>query len=164
MCVVLVLGIDPGSRYTGYGVVRKQGRDLIYVASGRVNAAKAGELPDRLPVIYEAMQQLLGEFEPDVAALESVFFAKNAMSSLKLGHARGVSMLACQLADVSVHEYAPATVKQAVAGHGRADKSEVLQMVKMTLEIEGDLAEDAADALAVAICHCQSSGFADRLG
>ncbi|MGM0555614.1 MAG: crossover junction endodeoxyribonuclease RuvC [Myxococcota bacterium] len=161
---MLVLGIDPGSRYTGYGVVRKRGRDLIYVASGRVNAAKAGELPQRLPVIYSAMQELLREFEPDVAALESVFFAKNAMSSLKLGHARGVSMLACQLAEVSVHEYPPATVKQAVAGHGRADKDEVAQMVKMTLELEGDLAEDAADALAVAICHCQTAGFSDRLG
>lgn len=161
---MLVLGIDPGSRYTGYGVVRKQGRELVYVASGRVNAAKAGELPERLPVIYRAMSELIEEFSPDEAALESVFFAKNAMSSLKLGHARGVTMLACQLAEVEVHEYPPATVKQAVAGHGRAGKDEVLQMVKMTLNLEGDLAEDAADALAVAICHCQSAGFNSRLG
>lgn len=160
---MIVMGIDPGSRFTGYGVVEGRGADVVYVASGRVNAAKAGELADRLPVIFDAMEDLIGEFAPDVAAMESIFYAQNAMSSLKLGHARGVSMLAVQLADIPVHEYTPATVKQAIAGHGRADKDEVAQMVKMTLDLEGRLDEDASDALAVAICHCQSAGFDDRL-
>ena len=158
------MGIDPGSRYTGYGVVEGRGPEVYYVASGRVNAAKAGELSERLPVIWEAMVELVDEFEPDVAAMESIFYAQNAMSSLKLGHARGVSMLALQLAEVPVHEYSPASVKQAIAGHGRAKKDEVAQMVKMTLELEGNLAEDASDALAVAICHSQTAGFDERLG
>lgn len=160
---MLVLGIDPGSRYTGYGVVRKSGSDIIYVASGRINAARAGDLSERLPVIYEGICEIIQEFEPEQSAVESIFFAKNAMSSLKLGHARGVSLLALQMANVPLSEYPPASVKQAVAGHGRATKDEVNHMVKMTLRLEGDLAEDAADALAVAICHCQAAGFADRL-
>jgi crossover junction endodeoxyribonuclease RuvC len=160
---VLILGIDPGSRYTGYGVVRKSGSEIIYVASGRINAARAGDLSERLPVIYEGICEIIEEFEPAQSAVESIFFAKNAMSSLKLGHARGVSLLALQMADIPLHEYPPASVKQAVAGHGRATKDEVNRMVKMTLRLEGDLAEDAADALAVAICHCQAAGFADRL-
>lgn len=160
---MLVLGIDPGSRYTGYGVVRKSGSDLFYVAAGRINAARAGDLSERLPIIYGGICEIIEEFEPEQCAVESIFFAKNAMSSLKLGHARGVSLLALQLADVALYEYPPASVKQAVAGHGRANKDEVKRMVKMTLQIEGDLAEDAADALAVAICHCQAAGFEDRL-
>ncbi len=160
---MLVLGIDPGSRYTGYGVVRKSGGDIIYVASGRINAAKAGDLSERLPLIFSGIQEIITEFEPAQSAVESIFFAKNAMSSLKLGHARGVSLLALQLAEIPLSEYPPATVKQAVAGHGRATKDEVLGMVKMVLSLEGDLAEDAADALAVAICHCQAAGFEDRL-
>lgn len=160
---MLILGIDPGSRYTGYGVVRKSGSDIIYVASGRINAARAGDLSERLPVIYGGIQEIIAEFEPDQGAVESIFFAKNAMSSLKLGHARGVSLLALQLADIPLYEYPPASVKQAVAGHGRANKDEVQTMVKMVLQLQGDLAEDASDALAVAICHCQAAGFQDRL-
>jgi crossover junction endodeoxyribonuclease RuvC len=157
------MGIDPGSRYTGYGVVRKRGADLIYVASGRINAARAGELSARLPVIFEGLREIIEEFSPDESAVESIFFAKNAMSSLKLGHARGVSLLALQLAGIPLSEYPPTSVKQAVTGHGRADKDEVQQMVKLTLRLRGNLAEDASDALAVAICHCQVAGFADRL-
>ncbi|MFW5966997.1 MAG: crossover junction endodeoxyribonuclease RuvC [Persicimonas sp.] len=160
---MLILGIDPGSRYTGYGLVEKAGRDVVYVASGRINAAKAGELSERLPVIYSGICEIVDEFEPDEAAVESVFFAQNAMSSLKLGHARGVALLSLQLADVPLFEYPPATVKQAAAGHGRATKDEVARMVKMTLGLEGELAEDASDALAVAICHAQAAGFEDRL-
>lgn len=160
---MLVLGIDPGSRYTGYGLVEKDGRHLHFVAAGRINAASAGELPDRLPVIYDGMTELLDEFDPVEAAVESIFFAKNAMSSLKLGHARGVALLTLAHANLPLYEYPPATVKQTVAGHGRASKDDIQRMVKMTLRLEGDLAEDAADALAVAICHCESRNFADRL-
>ena len=160
---MLVLGIDPGSRYTGYGVVRKSGSNMSYVAAGRINAARAGDLSERLPVIYSGICEIIEEFDPEQSAVESIFFAKNAMSSLKLGHARGVSLLALQMADVPLYEYPPASVKQAVAGHGRANKDEVKHMVKMTLKLEGELAEDASDALAVAICHCQAAGFEDRL-
>lgn len=160
---MLVLGIDHGSRYTGYGVVRKNGSELVYVASGRINAARAGELSARLPVIYEGIREIIETYTPEQCAVESIFFAKNAMSSLKLGHARGVALLALSMADIPLSEYPPTSIKQAVAGHGHAKKDEVQQMVKLTLKLRGELAEDAADALAVAICHCQFAGFAERL-
>lgn len=160
---MLILGIDPGSRYTGYGVLKKRGSELVYVGSGRINAARAGDLSARLPVIFEGIQQIITEFRPETAAVESIFHAKNAMSSLKLGHARGVALLALQLAEIPLSEYPPTSVKQAVAGYGRASKDELGRMVKLTLNIEGRLAEDASDALAVAICHCQAAGFEDRL-
>lgn len=160
---MLVLGIDPGSRYTGYGVVEKNGSDLIYIASGRINAARAGELSARLPVIFDGICEIIETYSPDESAVESIFFAQNAMSSLKLGHARGVSLLAIGMASIPLSEYPPTSVKKAVAGHGHANKDEVQEMVKMTLKLRGKLAEDAADALAVAICHCQVAGFAERL-
>lgn len=160
---MLVLGIDPGSRYTGYGVVQKNGAELTYVASGRINAARAGELSARLPVIYEGICEIIQTYSPDESAVESIFTAKNAMSSLKLGHARGVALLALAVADVPLSEYPPTRVKQAVAGHGHASKDEVQKMLKVILKLRGELAEDAADALAIAICHCQAAGFARRL-
>lgn len=160
---MLVLGIDPGSRYTGYGVVQKNGAELIYIASGRINAARAGELSARLPVIYEGVCEIIETYSPDESAVESIFFAKNAMSSLKLGHARGVALLALGMAEIPLSEYPPTRIKQAVAGHGHASKDDVQKMVKVALKLRGELAEDAADALAVAICHCQVAGFAQRL-
>ena len=153
-----VVGIDPGSRYTGYGIVERRGRETVYVASGRINATARDQIADRLPILYDGITQVLEEFSPDEAAVESIFTAYNAKSTIKLGHARGVSVLAVRHAEVVLNEYAPARVKKTVAGHGRADKAQVQRMVKMRLDLEGDLAEDAADALAVAICHCQ---FAD---
>jgi len=160
---VRVVGIDPGSRYTGYGVVSRRGRDIVYVGSGRINAAKAGDLPNRLPLIYDGVTQILEEFEPDVAAVESVFTAYNAQSTIKLGHARGVAVLALSHAELDFEEYPPARVKKTVAGHGRSSKDEIQKMVKMRLDLEGDLAEDAADALAVAICHCQISKLPKKM-
>ncbi len=162
--ILYVIGLDPGSRYTGYGIVEKKGQELTHVASGRINAARAGEFPDRLEVIYGALSDILSEFECSAAAMESIFTARNAMSSLKLGHARGVSMLALRHAELDVAEYAPAKVKQAVAGHGRARKEDVAHMVKLALSIpDAKLSEDASDALAVAICHCHMLDFEARL-
>jgi crossover junction endodeoxyribonuclease RuvC len=160
---VLVIGIDPGSRYTGYGLVRKRGNALEHVASGRINAASAGTFLDRLDVIYRGICGVLEEYEPQEAAIESIFTAKNAMSSLKLGHARGVSLLALRHSQLALHEYPPATVKQAVAGHGRATKDQVQHMVRIVLGLKVEVAEDAADALAVAICHCQTIDFTRKL-
>ena len=162
---MFVIGLDPGSRYTGYGIIEKSGQDLRHVTSGRINAVKAGDFADRLEVIYGALTDILAEFECTTAAMEGIFTARNAMSSLKLGHARGVSMLALRHANLDVAEYAPAKVKQAVAGHGRARKEDVARMVKMALQIkDAKLSEDASDALAVAICHCQMIDFERRLG
>lgn len=159
-----VIGLDPGSRYTGYGIVKKNGQDLQHVTSGRINAVKAGEFADRLEVIYDALSDILSEFPCAAAAMESIFTGRNAMSSLKLGHARGVSLLALRHAELDVSEYAPAKVKQAVAGSGRARKEDVARMVKLVLEIpDAKLSEDASDALAVAICHCQMLDFERRL-
>lgn len=150
-----VVGIDPGSRYTGYGVVARRGRDITYVGSGRINATVEDRLESRLPIIYDGVDQVLDQFDPDVAAIEAIFTAYNAQSTIKLGHARGVSVLAVRHAGLTLHDYPPAKVKKTVAGHGRAKKGQIQKMVKMRLDLEGDLDEDAADALAVAICHCQ---------
>lgn len=161
---MLVIGIDPGSRYTGYGVVRKKGQTLEHVASGRVNASsKTLTFSDRLDIIYQGITNVLEEYAPDQAAVESVFSARNAMSSLKLGHARGVALLALRHAELELNEYAPAMVKQTVAGHGRATKDQVESFVRLRLSLRTALYEDAADALAVAICHCQAFDFARRL-
>ncbi len=152
---MLVLGIDPGSRYTGYGLVTRRDRETEYVASGRINATGASSLDDRLPILYDGVSQILEQFDPDAAAVEAIFTAYNSKSTIKLGHARGVAVLAIRHVEVPLHDYPPARVKKTVAGHGRADKSQIQRMVKMRLDLEGDLSEDAADALAIAICHCQ---------
>ncbi len=161
---MLILGIDPGSRYTGYGLVRRRGREAEYVTSGRINAAKAGDFDARLPLIYRGMTELLETYSPTAVAIEAIFTAYNAQSTIKLGHARGVAVLAVSHAELPMSDYPPARVKKTVAGHGRAKKEQVQQMVKMRLGIDGDLAEDAADALAVALCHCQAAEFERHLG
>jgi crossover junction endodeoxyribonuclease RuvC len=161
---VLVIGIDPGSRYTGYGIVNKQGQNIEHVASGRINASnKALDFIDRLEIIYRGLSHILEEYAPEQAAVESVFTARNAMSSIKLGHARGVALLALRHANLELNEYAPALVKQSVSGHGRATKDQVQSMVRLRLKLRSELLEDAADALAVAICHCQAVDFTRRL-
>jgi len=161
---VKVVGIDPGSRHTGYGVVRGQGREISYVASGRIDATDEDAIEDRLPILFEGVGYVLEKFEPDEAAIESIFTAHNAQSTIKLGHARGVSVLAVRDAEVPLHDYPPAKTKKTVADHGRATKQEVQRMVKMHLDLEGDLTEDAADALAVAICHCRMVNIPAALG
>jgi crossover junction endodeoxyribonuclease RuvC len=152
---MLVLGIDPGSRYTGWGLVTRRDRETDYVASGRINATDASSLEDRLPILYDGITQVVEQFDPDEVAVEAIFTAYNSKSTIKLGHARGAAVLAIRHLEVELEDYPPARVKKTVAGHGRADKSQIQRMVKARLDLEGDLSEDAADALAVAICHCQ---------
>lgn len=161
--VLLVIGIDPGSRYTGFGIIRKNGAVFEHVTSGRINATGADQFLDRLDIIYQGISSVLDEWKPEQAAVESIFSGKNAMSSLKLGHARGVSLLALQHAQLDLHEYAPASIKQAITGNGRATKDQMQQMIRMLLKLKVTPAEDAADALAVAICHCQAYDFSKRL-
>lgn len=160
---MIVVGIDPGSRFTGYGVVAKGRRDVEYVGSGRINATDCDQVEDRLPILYDGVDQVIDEFAPDEVAIESIFTAYNAQSTIKLGHARGVAVLAVRHAGVPLHNYPPAETKKTVAGHGRATKDEVEKMVKMHLDLDGELAEDAADALAVAICHCRMADTAEAL-
>ncbi len=149
-----VLGIDPGSRITGYGVVDKgKGGKLAHVCDGHVLLDPSAPLPERLLAISNALKSIIDEFKPDAMSIESIFFAKNVDSAIKLGEARGVPLLCAASSGVPVYEYAPRSVKQAVTGYGNATKEQVQKMVKMLLRTQAQLKPDAADALAIAICH-----------
>ena len=160
-----VIGIDPGSRYTGYGIVEFRGPHCRHIASGRINASKGEDFSDRLNLIYSGLRQVLDEFPCSFAAAETVFVGKNVMSTIKLGQARGVALLALNQANLPLSEYAPTEVKQAVTGRGRAVKDEVQIMVRRILGIppESKISEDASDALAIAICHGHTLKFEQRL-
>ena len=148
----LVLGIDPGSRVTGYGLIDVQGNRLSYVDSGCIRT-EGGALPARLKKIFDGLSRLVETHRPTKVAIEEIFVGRNAASALKLGQARGAAMAACLQSNLEVSEYSARQVKQAVVGTGAAQKGQVQHMVKALLGISGTLAEDAADALAVAICH-----------
>jgi crossover junction endodeoxyribonuclease RuvC len=151
---VRVFGIDPGSDRTGYGCIDSDGRRHQLVQCGAVRAGAGATFPDQLSIIYRELTALLAECRPECVAIESIFHAVNARSALKLGHARGVAMLAAIEAGVTVVEYTPAEIKRSVVGYGRAEKSQVGHMVKLLLSLPAiPKPHDAADALAVAICH-----------
>lgn len=162
---MIVIGIDPGTRFTGYGIINKEGNKLTRLASGRIVAGTSSDpLGERLAKIYEGLDEVMRTHTPEQGALEGIFTARNAMSSLKLGHARGVAMLSMHLHGIALSEYPPASIKQAVTGNGRASKESVEQMVRMLLSLRDmPLAEDESDALAIAICHCNTYGFKQRL-
>lgn len=147
-----VLGIDPGSRRTGYGVIEVEGDVLRYVASGCITAAE-GEFTARLAEIYRGVDEVIATHKPSEMAVEAVFLARNPQSALKLGQARGVAIAAAVGAALPVREYAARAVKQAVAGSGGATKAQVGYMVRALLRLPAVPPADAADALAVAICH-----------
>jgi crossover junction endodeoxyribonuclease RuvC len=152
----IILGIDPGSRITGYGVIRQQGRHLYYLGSGCIRTSD-GPLPGRLKQIYSSVTEIITQFDPDVFAIEQVFMAKNADSALKLGQARGSAIVAAVNADLPVFEYAARLVKQAVVGTGAAEKAQVQHMVQQMLKLPSRPQADAADALGVAICHANTN-------
>ena len=155
---MIIFGIDPGSERTGYGCVDSDGRSHRLVACGAISAPAHASFPDRLLRIHAALCALLAEHRPDAVAIENVFHSKNVRSALKLGHARGVALLAASEAGLCVFEYAPTEIKRAVVGYGRADKPQVQQMVKLLLGLETmDGPYDVSDALAVAICHLHNS-------
>ena len=153
---IKVLGIDPGSRITGYGVIQADGGNLSYVAAGRIRPP-AGTMPARLGRIYGDVAELIGTYRADVLAIEDVFLARNPQSALKLGQARGVAIAAAVAANLEVFEYPARTVKKAVVGTGRATKPQVQHMVRVLLNLSGLPAPDAADALAIAICHVNTA-------
>ena len=149
-----VFGIDPGSERTGYGCVESDGSRHRIVTCGAISPPALATFPEKLLVIHRRLSDLIGECRPDCVAIENLFFATNVRSALKLGHARGVAMLAAVEAGVTVAEYTPAEIKRAVVGYGRAGKHQVQQMVKLILGLAAlPSPHDAADALAVAICH-----------
>ncbi|MDQ7050062.1 MAG: crossover junction endodeoxyribonuclease RuvC [Enterobacterales bacterium] len=148
----IILGIDPGSRITGFGVVNMTGRNVEYIASGCIRV-KDGILSDRLNQIFDCIAEVVQQYKPDEAAIEQVFMSKNADSALKLGQARGAAMVAMAQHALIVAEYSARQIKQAVVGTGAADKSQVQHMVTSLLKLNATPQADAADGLAVAICH-----------
>ena len=157
-----ILGIDPGSRKTGFGVLDFSGDDPTYVASGVVNSAE-GTFPDRLRRIFTAVGEIVEEYRPDVVAIESVFLHKNAGSALKLGQARSAALCATFGFEMEVHEYAPREIKQAIVGTGAASKEQVQHMVISLLKLDAAPSLDAADALAAALCHGHQHRIKNRL-
>lgn len=154
--MAVILGIDPGSRITGYGVIKAVNRELHYMDSGCIRTSD-GELSQRLLQIFNGVCELMDHYSPDEVAIEQVFMHQNPNSALKLGHARGVAMVACASHRIGVSEYSPREIKQAVAGYGAAEKKQVSLMVVELLKLNASPQSDAADALAVAICHSHRS-------
>jgi len=162
---VIIFGIDPGSERTGYGCVETDGRRHSLIACGAISMAAGDSFPQRLARIHRELATLLASHTPDCVAVESIFHAANARSALKLGHARGVAILAAVEAGCEVVEYTPAEIKRAVVGYGRADKHQIQHMVKLLLGLTAAPApHDAADALAAAICHVHHAAHAAVAG
>jgi crossover junction endodeoxyribonuclease RuvC len=157
-----ILGIDPGSRITGYGVIASNGFQYRYIASGCI---KMGKQPwaERLQQIFIGIGEVINSYQPQEAAIEQVFMQKNAHSALKLGQARGAAIVAIANVGLSVAEYSARQVKQAVIGYGAGEKKQVQQMVQYLLGLSGRPSPDAADALAIAICHAQTRLLKQRL-
>lgn len=152
---MLILGIDPGSRHTGYGLIEKDGPDLAVVAVGTLSPPSKATAAERLAHLGREMGALADEHHPDTAVLESPFHGMNARSLVVLAQARGALMAALAQREVEIREFTPAEVKSAVAGNGRAAKPQVARMVRLLLSFDGECSEDATDALAVAVCCAQ---------
>jgi crossover junction endodeoxyribonuclease RuvC len=161
---VITLGIDPGTRLLGWGVVARSGNRLRHVAHGVIKLDPKLELALRLRLIDEQLSVIVAEQRPDVGAVETLFFHKDAQAAAKLGHARGVVLVALARAGVAVAEYAPARVKRTIAGNGRADKRQVALMVRALLSLDNTPPADAADALAIAVTHLRLGPLVARLG
>jgi crossover junction endodeoxyribonuclease RuvC len=157
-----VLGVDPGTVAMGWGVVDEIGRRLTYVAGGVIRAR--GPLAQRLVRVYEETQRILLEFTPAWVSLEKTFVGENVQSAFRLGEARGAILVAAAQARVPVHEYSPAEIKVAVAGSGRAAKSQMQTMVERLLALDSHVAADEADALGAAICHLHTHSFQAQVG
>jgi crossover junction endodeoxyribonuclease RuvC len=155
---MIVLGIDPGTAITGYGLVHEENGQAVALAYGAITTPSELPLPDRLKLIQRDLAAVIEEYRPDQAAVEQLFFNKNVRTALAVGHARGVVLLTLAQANVPIFEYTPLQVKQAVTGHGRADKAQVQQMVTLLLGLNKvPKPDDVADALAIAICHLHSA-------
>jgi len=154
--VTLILGIDPGSRKTGFGIINQVGQRSEYVTSGVIRVHKEPDMPARLDLIFTSISEIIAIHSPQCMAIEQIFMGRGPDSALKLGQARGVAILAGTQAKMEVFEYAARKVKQAVVGNGNADKDQVGYMVQSLLKLPGVPQEDAADALAIALCHSYS--------
>jgi crossover junction endodeoxyribonuclease RuvC len=160
---IRILGIDPGSRITGYGVIDSDGRRYRHVASGVVKAAE-GTFPERLKVIFDGIREVVAAHQPDEIAIEEVFVHRSVSSALKLGQARGAALAAAMTRSLPVHEYTPTKVKRSITGQGHADKVQVQHMVRILVGLSFPPGSDEADALAVALCHANAGGDPARRG
>ncbi len=154
-----VLGIDPGTRVMGYGIVESEGSRLIHIDNGAIFTRTDDPLPKRLKEIYDGISKVIDSYSPDVISIEDIFYSKNVKSSLKLGHARGAAIVAAVNKGLDVFEYSATAIKSAVVGYGRAEKGQIQQMVKILLNLPEPPQEDAADALAASICHINTAGL-----
>ena len=158
MAPIRILGIDPGLRRTGWGVIETEGSKLVFVACGTVVSDDKEELSRRLVAIHDGLQAVVAAHRPDEAAVEATFVNKDAVATLKLGQARGIALLVPALAGLAVGEYAPNLVKKTVVGAGHAEKDQIRLMIKVLLPKADPKTADAADALAIAICHANHRG------
>lgn len=157
---MVILGIDPGTRTTGYGLIEKNGRNIIHIENGVISPKARLPLAQKLLYIFSELEKIIAKFQPNEVAVEEVFVSNNVRSALILGHARGVAMLAASEKGIKVHEYSTREIKKALVGYGNADKNQVAQMVKRLLKLPEVAALDASDALAAAMCHANSNTFA----
>ena len=151
--MTIILGIDPGSRITGYGLIKEIDRKIQYIDSGCIRTSPQGALSEKLLQIYDGICYLMDHYSPSEVAIEQIFMHQNPNSALKLGHARGVAMVAAASHRIKVSEYSPRAIKQTVVGYGAAEKAQINHMVVQLLELNSPPQTDAADALAIAICH-----------
>ena len=150
---MLVLGVDPGSLVTGYGLVRKEDNRLMYVGGGKSSFPQSCPFNERVHRIFGSLVEIIQAHHPDEMSIEDIFFAKNVKSALKIGHVRGAALVAAIQYGLKVFDYTPLQIKQSVVGYGRASKEQVRAMVKLILNLDTQLSLDTADALAIAICH-----------
>ena len=160
--MIRILGIDPGSRITGYGIIESEGNHLRHVTNGAIKPGEA-DYPERLREIFKTLTDIINTESPAEAAIERVFMNKNADSALKLGQARGVAVVACSMQNLPLSEYSANQIKQALVGRGHAAKSQIQHMVKVLLNLREAPQPDAADALAVAICHAHTRSSMQRI-
>ena len=160
---MIVLGVDPGTLITGYGLIESMNGKLKLINCGAIKNSSGRSMPLRMKLIYDTLTEVIGKFRPDECAIETAFYGKNAQSALKLGHARGVSMLAAITHEVQTHEYSPREVKKAIVGNGTASKEQVQYMVKSLLHLkESPKYFDVTDALAVAVCHLHRNSSSQK--
>ena len=162
MTAILILGVDPGLNRCGWGVILSEGSRLAHVAHGVIKPSPQQQLAARLHDLFEGLSEVIARYGPHEAAVEETFVNSNARAALALGQARGVALAAAARSRIAVAEYAPATIKKAVVGAGRADKVQIAFMVRRLLPTAGDVTADAADALGVALCHAAHGGFRRR--
>ncbi|MBW2105791.1 MAG: crossover junction endodeoxyribonuclease RuvC [Deltaproteobacteria bacterium] len=159
---MLVLGIDPGSLTTGYGLVEKKDNKLIYVEAGKISFSYSLPFSERIYKIYKSLLEVIQTYHPEEVSIEDIFFAKNVKSALKIGHARGAALIAAIQRGLKVFEYTPLQIKQSVVGYGRATKEQVRSMVTLILKLDNQkFSLDTSDALAIAICHHNWVRFED---